>query len=350
MPQRQIFTLSRLLQSTSLLAAVLAIYSGYQLYQFRTAHLTSCAPTPANLARQYQPLLLPEVDIAVAIADGSFYDLPDRFIDEMKDIWAAEGELFHTDINTSVLTVQSIMPAGAFGEAYQLPLQRAVALIDSPLSADALFHYMTAADKGFVLIDPLKALQETKRKKRNQRQQQQLQQSPVLSYSWGRGRLELDYEMFHMMWPFSHREFTVLNVMDAEQRVFVSKSVQFPKDVYHNHIAKLRGAHSEADAAAILNGADETGKVVRAVNNFALRISEAPSTSAAVNDRSDQRHKRQQEHPQKKEETLRRYRFEMINFAAGVVPSPSIAHYVNSRLYFPLVVRRMREVLKVATE
>ena len=161
------------------------------------------------------------------------YKLADAMIEEANFIWKQPDSEWLSEINSTSLLVES-KPVTIDGKQMNLPLQRAVAMINYT-SAKDLFDFMMTPE-GFAVIDPAS-------------RKQDFYADPLASYSWGRrGTLKIDRTIVPLVFPLTRREFVVLDVKETKTMTFVSKSVIYPTP---------------------------TNKfpVIRAFNSFALKIS-----------------------------------------------------------------------------
>lgn len=117
--------------------------------------------------------------------------------------WKSEGQ-------TTQVRIESARVSGALAPT-QLRVMRAVGEIG--LNSEALFAFLTSP-AGFAVLDPVSRKSD--------------HQKPVLQrYPWKEGsRLEL--ASASIVFPMFTREFLVLNLIDQEQKLFVSKSVSHP--------------------------------------------------------------------------------------------------------------------------
>ena len=209
------------------------------------------------------------------------YKLADAMIIEANSIWnQPSGSEWSSDINSTSLLVES-KPVLIDEKKINLPLQRAVAMVNCT-SAKDLFTFMITPE-GFAVIDPFS-------------NKEDFYAAPLASYSWGRrGTLQIERTIVPLGFPLTPREFVVLNVKETKTMTFVSKSIIYPTPT-------------------------TKGPLIRAFNSFALKISNS-----------------QIQHMCK---------MEMINIATGMIPYDGLAHFINAKMFFPQMIKRLESAEK----
>lgn len=211
------------------------------------------------------------------------YKLADAMIAEANSIWnQPSGSEWSSDINSTSLLVES-KPVLINGKKINLPLQRAVAMVNCT-SANDLFTFMMSPE-GFAVIDPASGKED-------------FYAAPLISYSWGRrGTLQVDRTIVPLVFPLTRREFVVLNVKETKTMTFVSKSVIYPTT-------------------------KNKFPVVRGFNSFALRVTSSTNQIKHM------------------------CKMEMINIVTGLIPYDGLANFINAKLYFPQLIKRLKSSVK----
>ncbi len=142
------------------------------------------------------------------------------------------------------------------------------------------------------------------------------------------------------------REFTLLNVVDEEQRTFVSSSVSLSAVQRH-----LIPPQYRPDSGFLRT----PSAVLTASKYFALKVELLQSVLVARDHLSEQPsgaadETTQRAPPSQQSVKEYHYRLHMLAFSGGVVPGAALSYYLNARLYFPMVARNLLRALQEPTQ
>lgn len=158
-----------------------------------------------------------------------------------------------------------------------LPIQRAWTVVNCA-SARSLYDFLMSPE-GFAVIDPSSRKEDFSAK-------------PLATFNYRKGALKVQRTVSQLARPLlSSRDFVVLNVLDNSGMTFASKSVIYP-----------------------VPPPLQKTKTVRAFNSFALKVSNAQKGTCKV---------------------------QFVNIILDLIPYNGFAHFINAKLYFPGLIKRL---------